>query len=109
MRSLPPDVNHEDLWARSAAFYMHCVLKIRHNPSIKEWFRLIEIYDIYKLLNKTRSRIVKMVAASKLAQEFKIKNSTSSVYTVFLIRSAVMLIFGRNSGLILTLKNVLLI
>ena len=45
--------------------------------------------DIYELLNRTSSRIVQKVAASRLAREFlivlppkvKIKNRTSSVYS----------------------------
>ena len=45
--------------------------------------------DIYELLNRTSSRIVRVAAASGVAQEFrivlspkvKIKNSTSSVYS----------------------------
>ena len=47
------------------------------------------IIDIYELLNRTSSRIVRVAAASGLAQQFrivlppkvKVKNSTSSVYS----------------------------
>ena len=61
------------------------------NQSLRASWSLIYIQyrlDIYDLLNRTSSRIVRVAAASGLAQEFwkvlptkvKIKNSTSSVY-----------------------------
>ena len=61
--------------------------------------------DIYELLNRTSSRIVRVAAASRLAQEFrivlppkvKIKNRRSSVYTEILYFEYFMIFLNSNA------------